>query len=155
MWRGAGAVIVVLSSLAGACGGGGDTGSGVTTSPSAVATLTGSWKAAKAEFVNISNSSQRIEIVSMGTTVTLTLDSSGSYTQKIADPGQAGRSTSGTWTASKDVLQLQPAGMSGNMQFDMTLSGNTLSLNGGHVAFDVNLDGKDEETLAYFTMIRQ
>jgi hypothetical protein len=41
------------------------------------------------------------------------------------------------------------------IEFEMNLSGSTLTLNGGHVSFDVNLDGKDEETLAYFTMVRQ
>jgi Lipocalin-like domain len=145
----------LLASCGGSSGSGGSSGDTVTASPSTVSTLAGTWKATRAEFVSTTNSSQRVEIVSQGTVLTLTLDSSGTYTQKIVDPGQAGQTTTGTWTASKDVLQLQPAGMTWTIQFDMTLNGNTLALNGGHVEFDVNLDGKDEEALAYLTLTRQ
>ena len=102
-----------------------------------------------------SNSSQRVEIVALGTTLTLTLDAGGTYSQKITDPGQAGQTTSGTWSASKDVLTLKPTGVSGNTQFDMSMSGSTLTLNGGHVLFDVNLDGRDEEAILNLTLTRQ
>jgi hypothetical protein len=115
----------------------------------------GTWKATKAEFVNSSNSSQRVEIVALGTSLTMTLDAGGTYTQRIVDPGQTGQTTTGTWSASKDVLTLKPTGMTGNIQFDLNLSGTTLSLNGGHVAFDLNGDGRDEETLAYITLTKQ
>lgn len=147
-------LLVVLGAMAVSCGGdGGD--AGTPASPSTLTSLTGAWKATRAEFVNASNSSVRVEIVGLGTTLTLTLESGGAYTQKIVDPGQAGQTTTGTWTASKDTLSLKPAGMTWEIQFDMTLSGSTLTLNGGHVTFDVNGDGREEETLAYFTMARQ
>lgn len=123
------------------------------TSPSAQ-TLAGTWNATRAEFVNAANSGQRVEIVAMGTTLTLTLDSPGTYTQKITDPGHAGQTTTGTWSASKDVLTLKPSNTSGNTQFDMTFDGNSLSLSGGHVTFDFNDDGLNEEALAYLTLVR-
>jgi len=148
-------VAVLLCLACGDDNGGGSSGGGGSTVAPTATGLPGTWKATRAEFVNATNSSQRMEIVSMGTSLTLTFDSSGGYTQKIVDPGQAGQTTTGTWTATKDVLTLQASGMTWNVQFDMTLSGSTLTLNGGHMAFDVNLDGKDEETLAYFTMARQ
>jgi hypothetical protein len=155
------ALVILMVPVAAACGGsGGGSSNSVTTSPSTVATVAGTWKATRAEFVSLANSSQRVELVSQGTSLTLALDAGGTYTQKIVsqkviDPGQAGQTTTGTWTASQDVLQLQPAGMSWNIQFSMTLSGNTLALSGGHVAFDVNADGKEEETLASLTLARQ
>lgn len=93
--------------------------------------------------------------MALGTSLTLTLDSGGSYTQRIVDPGQAGQTTTGTWSASSDVLTLKPAGITGNIQFDMNLNGSTLTLNGGHVEFDVNGDGRAEESLAYITLARQ
>jgi hypothetical protein len=145
--------MVVAAALAASCGG--DSGSGTPASPSTLTSLAGGWKATRAEFVHASNSSVRVEIVSMGTSLTLTLDSGGTYSQKIVDPGQAGQTTNGTWTATQDTLTLKRAGMTGDMQFNMTLSGATLTLSGGHVAFDVNGDGRDEETLAYFTLSRQ
>jgi hypothetical protein len=147
--------LIVAAAMAASCGGssGGDNGSPA--SPSTLATLAGSWKATRAEFVSASNASVRVEIVAQGATLTLTLDSAGTYTQKIVDPGQAGQTTSGTWSATKDILTLKPAGMTWNIEFDMTLTGTTLTLSGGHVSFDVNGDGRDEETLAYLTLARQ
>jgi hypothetical protein len=148
-------VLLTLSAaVAVSCGGdGGDNGSPA--SPSTLSTLAGSWKATKAEFVSASNSSVRVELVALGTTLTLTLDSGGTYTQKVVDPGQAGQTTTGTWTASNEVLTLKPTGKTGDTQFNMTLSATTLTLSGGHVSFDVNGDGHEEETLAYFTLARQ
>ena len=142
-------IVLVASFAVAACGGGSNPNA-----PSAQ-TLAGTWKATRAEFANASNSSQRVEIVALGTTLTLTLDAGGTYSQKITDPGQAGQTTSGTWSASKDVLTLKPTGVTGNTQFDMTLSGSTLTLNGGHVLFDVNLDGRDEEAILNLTLTRQ
>ncbi len=148
-------VLVVAAALSAACGGGGDSKSGSPASPSTQATLAGTWMATKAEFVSASNTSVRVEIVAQGTKLTLTLDSAGTYTQKIADPGQAGQTTTGTWSASQDTLTLKPAGMTWDIQFGMTLSGTVLTLNGGHVSFDVNGDDRDEETLAYLTLAKQ
>jgi hypothetical protein len=144
-------LLIVAAAVSADCG----SDNGSPTKPSTQATVAGSWKATRAEFVSASNSSVRVEIVALGTTLTLTLDSAGTYTQKIVDPGLAGQTTSGTWSASQDSLTLKPAGMPWDIQFDMTLNGATLTLNGGHVSFDVNGDGRDEETLAYFTLARQ
>jgi hypothetical protein len=154
MQRLARVLLFVAAVIAAACGGGSDNGT-PSVSPSTQATLTGSWKATRAEFVSASNSSVRVEIVAQGTTLTLVLDSAGTYTQKIVDPAQAGQTTTGTWSASQDTLTLKPAGITGNIQFDMTLNGATLTLTGGHVSFDVNGDGRDEESLANFIMARQ
>ncbi len=146
---------VILAAAVG-CGGGTSGGSGGPggTGPSGQ-TLAGSWKATRAEFVSAANSSVRVEVVSMGTSLTLTLDAGGSYTQKITDPGEAGQTETGTWSATSDVLTLRPTGMSWQIQFDMKLNGGTLSLSGGHVEFDVNGDGRAEESLAYLTLNRQ
>lgn len=141
-------VVVVASFAVAACGGSNPN------APSAQ-TLAGTWKATRAEFANASNLSQKVEIVALGTTLTLTLDAGGTYSQKITDPGQGGQTTTGTWSSSKDVLTLKPTGISGNTQFDMSMSGSTLTLNGGHVLFDVNLDGRDEEAILNVTLTRQ
>ncbi len=143
-------IILVASLLvAVACGGG--------SNPNAPSeeTLAGTWKATRAEFANASNPGQRVEIVALGTTLTLTLDPGGTYTQKITDPGEAGQTTTGTWSSSKDVLTLRPAGISGNTQFDMSMAGSTLTLSGGHVLFDVNGDGRDEEAILNLALTRQ
>jgi hypothetical protein len=96
-----------------------------------------------------------VEIVSHGTVLILTLEANGSYAQAITDPGQQGTKQTGTWSASRDVLTLRPAGVSFTIQFDYTLNGNTLTLTGGHVEFDVNGDGANEETILNATLARQ
>jgi cellulose synthase/poly-beta-1,6-N-acetylglucosamine synthase-like glycosyltransferase len=129
-------------------------GSKSPTAPSTT-TLSGTWKATRAEFVSASNSSVRVEAVSQGYTILLTLTSSGTYTRAVTEPGQGTITETGTWTSSKDMLTLKPSGVSFNIEFDMTLNGNTLTLNGGHVLFDVNNDNVDEETILSLIMARQ
>ena len=141
-------VPMVVALVAVCCGG------NSATAPSAT-TLAGTWKATRAEFVGASNSSVRVEAVAQGYTIVLTLASSGTFTQAVTEPGQGTRATTGTWSASKDVLTLKTTGQSGETEFDMTLSANTLTLNGGHVLFDVNNDDIDEEAILNLTMTRR
>jgi hypothetical protein len=117
--------------------------------------LAGTWKATRAEFVSQSNSSVRADVVTQGTTVVLALQSAGTYTFTLTDPGQSPNATNGTWGAGTDVLTLKPAGMSFNIQFDMTQSGNNLTLNGGHVQFDFGADGSLEEAILNMALVRQ
>ncbi len=64
------------------------------------------------------------------------------------EPGQPAEVSSGTWSASADVLTITwTSGQRGNAQFDMTLSGNSLTLTGGHVAYDLNGDDIDDESI--------
>jgi hypothetical protein len=148
-------LLVIAATIAASCGGDSGGSGGTPASPSTVATLVGTWKATKAEYVSTANSSVRVEVVAQGTTLTLTLESAGTYTERIVDPGQEGQTTTGTWSATQDIMTLKPTGVTWDIQFDMTLSGTTLTLNGGHVSFDVNGDGRDEETLANLTLVKQ
>ncbi len=142
-------VILVVSAVLMVCCGGSRASS--PTAPS-VQTLAGTWRATRAEFVSGSN---RVEVVSRGTVMVLTLNAGGTYSQAITDPGQAGQTTTGNWSSSSDVLTLRPTGMSFDIQFDMTFSGNSLMLNGGHVQFDVNADGNAEEAILNMALARQ
>ena len=152
--RGYFGVLVAAIALCGACGGG--NGDGTFTSASqATDTLIGTWRATKAEFTNSSNTSQRVDIVAQGTAVTLVLEPGGSFRMTITDPGLAGNAITGTWSASRDVLTIVKTGQSGQSQFDMSLSGVTLTLNGGHMLFDINDDGVGEETILNMTLTRQ
>lgn len=120
------------------------------TSPSASG-LPGAWRATRAEYVS---GSQRVDVIPRGSTMTLTLETS-TFALTVTDPGEPAVVTSGTWSASRDVLTLKPTGMTGEIQFDMTLSGSTLSLNGGHVLYDINSDDRDEECILNTTLVRQ
>jgi hypothetical protein len=145
------ALCVIASSVA--CGGG-SPASPDSPGGSPAQGLSGTWQATRAEFVNAANSSVRIEVVSLGTVIVLTLDPSGTYTQRITDPGQQGTTETGTWSSSRDVLTLRRSANS-NTQFDYALSGNTLTLSGGHALFDVNDDGVAEEAILNAVLTRQ
>ena len=140
-------VILYLAALLPACG-------KSQTAPSP-ATLTGSWRATRAEYVSRTNSNVRTEIVSRGTVLVLTLNADHSYALAITDPGQAGNLLGGTWSSSSDVLTLKQTGVSGETEFDMVLSGNTLTLTGGHVLYDIEGDGIFDECVLNATFARQ
>ena len=141
-------LILIASFAAAACSG----GSPAAPSPQ---TLAGTWNATRAEFVSASNSSLRVEVIAQGTTIVLTLDAAGTYTRRSTPASGPAETETGTWSASSDVLTLRPTGISGDTQFNMTLSGNTMTLSGGHVLFDINNDNQDEETILSMTLTRQ
>ena len=154
---------VVVAVVAAGCGGdggsGGSTSSGGSspTSPSSTPApqgLQGTWKATKAEFVSVASSSKRVDVVAKGTTVTLALTGSD-FALTMTDPGLPAKVTSGTWTSSSDTMSLKPAGMTWSWQFDMSQSGNNLTLNGASVEFDFAANGVMEQAKLYMTLVRQ
>jgi Lipocalin-like domain len=117
-------------------------------------TLVGTWNATKAEFVSIANSSTKEDIVAGGSTVKLVLSAS-TFVFTITDPGQAGQVATGTWSASSDVMTLTwSTGFSGESQFDFSLSGDRLTMTGGHVPHDFTV-GNFEEALLNLILARQ
>jgi hypothetical protein len=142
------AAALTLIAILSACGKSG-------TAPSTTE-LAGTWRATKAEFVNRANSSQKVELVSIGGDYTLSLTAAGSFTATITSPGKPERVLAGTYSASLDMLSLTyTSGSFGQSEFDMTLSGNTLTLTGGSSTYDVNGDGQDEETALNLVLGRQ
>lgn len=157
------AALVVVATVATGCGGsdsssgGSSGGSSSPTSPSGSSSpsgLEGTWKATKAEFISATNSAKRTDVVAQGTTVTLAI-AGNTFTQTFADPGQTPRVTTGTWTSTKDTMSLTPSGMSWSWQFDMSQSGNSLSLSGASVEFDFAANGVMEQAKLYMTLARQ
>ena len=115
--------------------------------------LTGTWQATKAEYVSVANPSTKVDIVAQGSTVTLVLDTS-TFTLTITDPGKAPKVTTGTWTSTTDTMTLEPSGMSGGWTFDMTLSGNTLTLSGANVLFDFGGTGTVQDAKLNLVLTR-
>jgi hypothetical protein len=126
-------------------------------SPTAPSTggLPGTWRATSAEFVDRADPARRVELVSRGGTIVLVLAAGGTFTLTTTTPGAAAETATGTWTSSRDVLTLRPSAVTGDTQFDYTLSGDTLTLAGGHVLFDVNGDDRDDEAELSMTLRRE
>ena len=120
-------------------------------SPEDEAGLIGTWRATQAEFLSAADSNMRVDIVAQGGTLTLLLEAA-SFTLTIDEPDAEPDVTTGTWTSSSDTLTLTPTGASFNVQFDMTRSGNTLTLRGGHVEFDFH--GTPEEAILNMVLTR-
>lgn len=115
-------------------------------------TLAATWSATSAQFVSVANPAQMAELVGMGGSVMLTLTANNTFTMTTMSPGHPMEQLTGTWSSSVDVLTLTHG--SGNTQFDMTVSGNTMTLRGAHGSFDVNGDDVDEDVTMNFTMTR-
>jgi len=143
------AVLLVLAGSA-ACGGDGGTG------PSK-AELTGTWSASRIEYTNVANPAQKVDVAQQGATLTLGLQSGGVFTIALLVPGEAPVDISGLWSSSTDVLTLRwTSGAANNeMQFDMTLTGNSLSLVGADSEFDFDGDDVDDPATLSLTLTRQ
>jgi len=138
-----GAILVV----GGSCG---NDGSGPEASE-----LAGTWRATRFEYVSVANSNQRLELVALGAVVTVTLTEAGAFTIVVAIPDEPQETFTGTWSASRDVLTLNRASGGGQWQFDMQLSGNTLTLSDANSEFDINGDDQDEPVKLNMTLARQ
>jgi hypothetical protein len=138
-----------LAAISIACGGGGDGGSG----PPATS-LVGTWNATKVEFTSKANPTQKVDVIAQGATMTLVLNGNGTYDQTMKVPGQPDDITNGTWSTSGGIFTMQQAGMPFSWQFSVSLSGNTLTLSGADVEFDVNNDGTDEPAKLTTVLVR-
>ncbi len=106
--------------------------------------LVGTWNVSKYELVSTSSPSTKVELISQGGTATIVMKSDGTYQGTSKLPGEPSESVTGTWSASSDVLTMTQVGMSGNMQFNYSLSGSTLTLTGADAEWDFNGDGVEE-----------
>jgi hypothetical protein len=143
------ALLVLVAVLAPACGG----KSGTSPTAPTPQTLDGTWRATKAEYTSVATSSKRVDVVAQGTTLTVNF-SGTNFTLTITDPGKAPNVTTGTWSATQDIMTLKPTGMTWSWMFDMTFSGNNLTLNGASVEFDFAANGVFEQAKLNLTLVR-
>jgi len=115
--------------------------------------LTGSWLATKVELVSVANPATKVDLVALGGTVRLVLSASNTYTLTLVVPGEPQEVITGTWSASEDVLTLTDD--DGDLQFEMSLSGDTLTLSGADAEFDFNDDSIDEPAKVNLTLVRE
>jgi hypothetical protein len=100
------------------------------------AELAGTWTATKAEYVSKSTSS-RVDIIAAGGAATLVLTTDSRYEYIEIPSGGTPDTTQGGWSASADVMTFTfDPPMTGNRQYDLYFSGNTLRLTGGGALHD-------------------
>ena len=134
----------LLSGVALACG---DDAAGP--SPSEI---TGTWQATHVEYVSVAQPTVSVDlIVDEDYTVTLVLAANGSYTFTQTPPGEPPQTSTGTWEVDGDVFDVAPTGTQYRLQFEIALSGNTLSLSGADAEYD--FDGDDTPEDAKLNMV--
>lgn len=116
--------------------------------------LVGTWTVTRYELVSTSSASAKVDLITLGGTVTLVMKSDGSYQMTMKVPGEPDETVAGSWNVSGDVLTTTQVGMSGNMQFDCVLSGSTLTLTGADAEWDFNGDGIDDPAKLNMTATR-
>ena len=108
--------------------------------------LVGTWDATSMEFVLRSNPAIRVDVVNdLAATVTVAFEDDDSFTVLVQVPGEPDEIIAGTWSVSGNTITLNPDGEPFDWQFAVSLSGDTLTLEGGDVAFDVDDDGDEDE----------
>ena len=117
-------------------------------------TFIGTWQATKAEFVNVAVPGTKVDVVAQGGTVTLVLAATTAVLT-ISELGESPLVYNATWSAGSDVLTLAwTSGSTGEAQFDFTLNGDNLTMDGGHVPFDFT-EGNFEEAILNLRLVRQ
>jgi hypothetical protein len=141
--------VIGIAALAGflACGDGG-------TAPNPDE-LAGTWDGTKVEFINEANPAQRVDVIAAGGSYVLVLQSAGSYQGTLTVPGEAPMVATGTWSASADIFTMNETGTSGDMQFDYSRSGATLTLSGANTDWDFNDDGVDEPAKVTVVLVKR
>jgi hypothetical protein len=115
----------------------------------------GTWQATKVELVSAASSSVRVELVAAGAAFTLTLRSDHTFTLTGIIPGESPLTLTGTWTASADVFTMSfTSGLSGQWQFDYSLAGDVLTMNGANTDWDFDDDGDDDPARLNLVFVR-
>ncbi|MGD2152406.1 MAG: lipocalin family protein [Gemmatimonadales bacterium] len=118
----------LLAGAALACG-----SDGVGPAPDQIA---GTWTATKMEYVSVAQPAQTVDLIDEGGTATLLLNEVGTYTFTVTPNGEPQTVETGDWELNGDVMTVTPDGVIFELQFDVALSGNTLSLSGADAEYD-------------------
>jgi hypothetical protein len=133
------AFIVTISGVVVGCGDG--------TGPSADS-IAGTWTVTKADVISVANPSTKTELVALGFTGSLVLNSNQTFVFTTTIPGDTPEVSSGTYAYTSGQLTLTTTSSSPpeTLSFTVTLSGSTMTLTGGIVEWDFGA-GTVEATL--------
>jgi len=117
--------------------------------------ITGTWQATKVEYVSTAQPTVSVDLIAdEDYTVTLVLAANGSYTFTQTPPGEQPQTSTGTWELDGDVFDVAPTGTQYRLQFEIALSGNTLSLSGADAEYDFDGDQSPEDAKLNMVLTR-
>lgn len=107
-----------------------------------------SWTATKAEFTSVADANKKVDIIAQGGYLTVVFAEDGTFTLRMSKSGGAAEESAGDWAVSSDVMSwFWRSRYTGKTQFDYSLSGDTMTLTGGHIPFDFTPGNFEEATL--------
>jgi hypothetical protein len=98
--------------------------------------LVGTWDATMLEFTNPANPAQQVDLIVEDWTYVITLNADSTYDAVLDDPDGPPEAISGVWEASVDVFRMKDDTEPWWQEFDMSRSGNTLTLTGADLNWD-------------------
>lgn len=116
--------------------------------------LVGNWQVTKWEYTNSANTSQKVDLASLGGTATLTVANSGAYVI-AGDFGGGPITLTGTYAVSGGKLVIHETGTSVTQTAPFTLSGSTWTITGLDGDWDFNDDGEDDPATLIIVFTRQ
>jgi hypothetical protein len=155
-------LIVLLALAAASCDKSPTAPSEPTNPGTPTATVVGTWRATRAEYVSVRDPNLRVEVISQGINLVIVFDSA-TCTWTYTWPGRPPYDMAGNWSLGrdddgKDILHVTwTSGNVGDSVFKMTLNRDVLALSDGHLPYDFKLDGPtpDDEALLSLTLARQ
>ncbi len=120
----------------------------------AASEITGTWQATTVEYVKVGQPAQTKQMLEGGGTATLVLAAAGTYIFTITPAGQPADIETGAWQLQGDIMVVTPAGSLFSLEFDVSLSGNTLRLTGADSEYDFDDDGNSEPAKLNLVLIR-
>ncbi len=108
--------------------------------------VVGVWRATMVQFVSKSDPNQRVELISAGDTVTVSIGGDQVYRYIHVPRAGSPDTTTGVWRLDGDLFRVNPTGMPYEWVWDVSYSGGTLSLKNADMEYDVNDDGLREMT---------
>jgi hypothetical protein len=111
--------------------------------------LVGVWDASKFEFEETTGDPVlTVDLITMNFTVTIEINEGGTYEITTTFLGGEPEVVTGTWVLEGgDLLIMTETGATVGDEFEVTLSGTTLTVRSGDMTFDFDEDGTDEPAL--------
>ena len=116
--------------------------------------IVGTWTATKVEYVSVSQPVQTVDLIAEGGTATLVLNANESYTFTLTPSGEPPVIDTGDWDLDGDIFTVMPNGTTFELQFEIALSGNTLTLSGADAEYDFDDDQQEEDAKMNLVLVR-
>ena len=133
---------LVLAMAGAGCGGGGDKIEAPSTQ-----TFARTWHLTKCEYVNVANTSQKVDLIASGWVIDLIVSDNMTYLFSATPPGGTVHTSGGTWSVSGSMVNFTPDGSSYSWQFTAQVTETTMTLSGADAEYDFNNDGTPDAAI--------